>query len=268
MSADGETAFRSLLREAETDEHVVGCFLSGSRGKGYHHAQSDYDLSIVVADDVADQYGRELEGRGLPQVDVCVRSLTEFRDHAAWLSNTHWDRYDFTHVRALVDKTGEIQRLIDEKGSVPADKRVAFVNAQLDGYLNGFFRSVKCIAKGEAVGTRLEASVSLPNLLNALFALHDRATPFPDYLMRELARRPLEQWPWAADVLAERLLTILASGGLRVQQELARTVEQVFRRAGHNQVFDDWTGRDRWAMDFEPTGEPPNAEGGSGAWIP
>src|SRR5688500_13892721 len=190
MRTTDHTAFQMLIREAEVDENVIGCFLGGSRAKGYHDDRSDYDLTIVVADEGADTYSARLEARSLAGIDVCLRSLTDFRHYAEWMSDTHWDRYDFTHVRALIDKTGEIQRLIDEKGSVPADKKRAFIAAQLDGYLNGFYRSVKCIARGEPVGLRLEASGSLPHLLNALFALHDRATPFPDYLAAELARRP------------------------------------------------------------------------------
>ena len=268
MSTDTETAFQALLREAEGDEHVLGSFLGGSRGKGYHHPQSDYDVTIVVADDVAHEYGRRLGAAHVPGMDVRVRSLSEFRGYAAWLSEAHWDRYDFTHVRALVDRTGEIQRLIDEKGSVPAAGRDGFIQAQLDGYLNAFFRSVKCVATADAVGMRLEAAASLPHLLNALFALHGRATPFPGYLVRELARVPLDRWPWTTGTLIECLLTILGGGDLRTQQELARTVERVFRGAGYDQVFDAWAWKDRWAMQFQPAGERvPEPDGGGASSI-
>lgn len=264
MTTDTEMAFQALLREAEGDEHVVGFFLGGSRGKGYHHPQSDYDVTIVVADDVADEYARRLGTVHAPGMDVSVRSLSDFRDYAEWLGEAHWDRYDFTHVRALVDRTGEIQKLIDEKGSVPAAERDAFIQGQLDGYLNAFFRSVKCVARADAVGMRLEAAASLPHVLNALFALHGRGTPFPGYLVQELARMPLDKWPWPTDTLLECLLTILGRGDLRVQQELARTVERVFRGAGYDRVFDDWAGKDRWAMQFQPAGELPPERGGGG----
>jgi hypothetical protein len=250
MTVTPATVFQAFLRDAESDPNILGCFLSGSRGKGFEHNGSDYDLSIVVDDDVVIEYSQALRAREVPGVDLWVRSLSELREYAGWLSETHWDRYDFAHVRALIDKTGEIQTLIDDKGSVPPAKKDAFVNAQLDGYLNGFFRSVKSFARGEAVGMRLEAAMSLPYLLNALFALHDRATPFPDYLTRDLAGRPLEKWPWPTDILLGRLLTILDNGDVPIQQELAKTVDRVFRRAGYDRVFDDWTGRDRWAMEF------------------
>lgn len=39
-----------------------------------------------------------------------------------------WDRYDFTHVNALVDKNNTIQKLIDEKGKIPKDKIRDFVS--------------------------------------------------------------------------------------------------------------------------------------------
>jgi hypothetical protein len=250
MSAAADTTIQILLREAEADDAVIGCFLGGSRGKGYHDDYSDYDLTIVVADEAATAYAARVDTRRLSGADICVRSLSEFRRYAGWMSDTHWDRYDFTHVRALIDKTGEIQRLIDEKGSIPDDEKRGFISAQLDGYLNGFFRSVKCFARGEPVGLRLEAAGSLPHLLNAVFALHDRAAPFPDYLVRELARRPLGSWPWSAADLCACLLTILERGDLAAQQKLAKTVEDVFRRAGYGRVFDDWMGQDRWAMEY------------------
>jgi hypothetical protein len=44
---------------------------------------------------------------------------------------------------------------------------------------------------------------------------------------------------------------ILENGDLKIQQELAKTVESTFRKEGYGKVFDDWEGKDKWAMSFE-----------------
>lgn len=243
--------FDDLLNEAKTDNNIIGFFLGGSRGKGYENDLSDYDLHMIVKDDVAEEYKKKFD-REMPEIDLSVSSLSEFSEYAQWQSNTYWDRYDFTHVQALVDKTGgEIQKLIDEKGSIPKEKRDEFINGSIDAYMNGFFRSVKSYRKQDAAGVRLEAAASIPYLLNALFALHDRATPFANYLSRELQRRPLEKFSWNTEKFLAALLKILDDGDLKTQQELAKTVETDFRKEGYGKVFDGWEGKDKWAMNFQ-----------------
>lgn len=252
MTKTHHEIFEELLHEAKTDDNIIGFFLGGSRGKGYENELSDYDLSMIVKDDVVEKYKKKFEERELPEIDLSVMSLSEFSEYAHWQSNMHWDRYDFTHVQALVDKTGgEIQKLIDEKGSIPKEKREQFINGSVDAYMNGFFRSVKSYRKKDAAGVRLESAASIPYLLNALFALHDRATPFANYLTRELKRRPLEKFPWSSEELLEALLKILENGDLKIQQELAKVIESTFRKEGYGKVFDDWEGKDKWAMNFQ-----------------
>ena len=117
--------------------------------------------------------------------------------------------------------------------------------------MNGFFRSVKSYRKKDVVGVRLESAASIPYLLNTLFALHDRATPFANYLSRELQRRPLEKLSWNTEKFLAALLKILDDGDLKTQQELAKVVEKDFRKEGYGKVFDDWEGKDKWAMNFQ-----------------
>lgn len=251
MNKTHHEIFEDLCKEAKDDKNIIGFFLGGSRGKGYENETSDYDVHMIVKDDVAEKYKKKFDGMELPEIDLSVSSLSEFIQYGGWQSDTHWDRYNFTHVRALVDKTGEIQKLIDEKSSIPKDKRDEFINGQIDAYLNGFFRSVKSYRKKDIVGIRLEAAASIPYFLNALFALHNRATPFTNCLTRELQRRALEKFPWSSEKLLEMLLKILENGDLKTQQDLARTVESVFRKEGYNKVFDDWGEKLPWAVNFK-----------------
>ena len=249
MTAGPHERFKALLHRARTDDNVIGFFLGGSRGKGFETEHSDYDITMVVKNDAAKAYKEEFaeEDDG---IDIGVFSLSEFETYANWKEVHHWNRYNFAYVRALVDKTGEIQSLIDKKGAIPDDKRDECINAQLDAYINGLFRSVKAFRRNDTVGMRLESAASIPNLLNALFALEGRIAPFPDYLVQELRVRPLQRFPWSSERLLEALLRILETGDLGTQQTMAVTVERVFRQYGYSEVFDAWEGQDRWAMGF------------------
>lgn len=255
MTTQHDDRFRALLQRARTDDNIIGFFLGGSRGKGFENEYSDYDITMVVKNDAAEAYKEEFDEEDVG-IDLGVLSLSEFEAYANWKEVHHWDRYDFAHVRALVDKTGGIQGLIDKKGAIPADKRDEYINAQLDAYINGFFRSVKAFRRHEVVGMRLESAASIPHLLNAVFALEGRIAPFPDYLVQELRRRPLQTFPWSSEQLLEALLRILETGDLSTQQSMARNVETTFRQRGYNNVFDAWKGEDRWAMDFRPGTDP------------
>ena len=123
--------FEDLLEEAKADKNIIGLFLTGSRGKGFETENSDYDVDMVVKDKVAEEYKKKYEMH-TSNIDLGVSSLSEFTKYAAWQSDYHWDRYNFTHVQALIDTNGQIQKLIDEKGSIPADKKEDFIRFNLE----------------------------------------------------------------------------------------------------------------------------------------
>jgi Nucleotidyltransferase domain len=112
-------SFDDLRALAEEDDGVVGLVLGGSRGKGaFVDASSDFDTYVIVREHTDARRLRLSSRRGEP-VEILVLTLDEFRAHAAPNSESAWNRYSFAHVRAEVDKLdGEIQRLVDEKGSL------------------------------------------------------------------------------------------------------------------------------------------------------
>lgn len=152
--------FAVLVEKATDDPYVIGLFLTGSRGKGFENDDSDYDVAIILRDNapesVSQTYRRFAER---PDVEVFPDTLAELRKFAAFGSTFGWARYGFSHVRALIDKTGELQPVIEAKGRLPKEQRIAFLRTALDAYLNSTYRSLKCYRSGNLLSAKLEAVV-------------------------------------------------------------------------------------------------------------
>ena len=251
MNIDNE--FEKILNDCRNDPNVIGLILGGSRGKLLHTKHSDYDFNIIVKPIAKAEYESKLKPLQ-STFDIGIQTFDEFKVYAEWGSESMWDRYNYTHVKATIDKTGgEIQLMIDEKGKVPSTQVFGFISANLDEYINQVYRSMKCLRDQNAIGQRLEAATSIRPLLNCLFAIHDnRLCPYFKYLFWELSKFPLYKLPWSADELMEKLLTILETADYRVQQSILKEVERIFRIEGYGSVFDSWEGDDRWTMNYEP----------------
>ena len=126
--------FRLLLREAQEDPLIVGLVLTGSRGKGFGSEKSDFDVLLVVRQETFAEYrARFAVGEEWAGLDCWVTSLPELDSVAAsWSDPLAWEilcnqRYSFANVSVLVDKTGQLQRLVDDKGFVPEERRLPVV---------------------------------------------------------------------------------------------------------------------------------------------
>ena len=179
-------------------------------------------------------------------------SISEFRKHAEIGSPFEWDRASYAHVKAIIDKTGEIQKLIDEKGKIPKDKINKYVAGHLDGYINYVYRSLKCFRDGNPVGARLEASRSIHSFLDIIFGLEGRTTPYYKYLKWELEKHPLKKFSMNPKELIKIILRILEDADIKTQQKLFSDVEKVFRKENYSQVFDSWeAGSIKWINSFK-----------------
>ena len=232
--------FRQLVREAKADPSIIGFFLSGSRGKGRETAHSDYDIEVVVKDGTAQRYKNKYRAKRLEGFGFTIFSLSEFREHAALCGPLEWDRPSYAHVKAIIDKTGEIQRLIDAKGRIPKGVVKRYVSGHLDGYINYVYRSLKCFRDGNPVGARLEAALSLPCFLHVLFGMEGRTTPYAKYLEWELKAHPLRKCRLKPKEITTALLRILKDADVRTQQRLFKALEMECRKGGYGRVFESW----------------------------
>jgi hypothetical protein len=231
-------AYAELRALARRDPNVIGLFLGGSRGKGIPTEHSDYDVYLIVARKVG-EYRRKFPLRHGDDPEVIVLSLAEFRRHAAVGSELEWNRYTFAHVRAEIDKTGEIQELLDEKGTLPKQAARQIAAEALDAYINQYYRAVKNLRDGDELAARLDAAESVPYFLVTLFALHERVRPYNKYLRWELEQHPVPGTQWSAARLLP-LLDAVASGDLTAQRRLFRDVEELARERKLGKVVDGW----------------------------
>lgn len=235
-----EELYLNLRTTAQNDPNVIGFFTQGARGKGLVTQYSDYDIAIIVRDEICDEYKNKYKSFGGMDFDLSVETLDELKSDAAWGSDSVWNRYNYTHLKAEIDKTGEIQEIIDEKGTIPKREKDNFIIGSLDHYINQIFRSVKCSRDGDLKASHFEAAESISPLLDAVFALEGRIRPFYKFLDWELTNYPLTKLPWSKDDFINFLFEIVKTADIKTQQEILKNIEHVFRKEGFDSVFDSW----------------------------
>ncbi|MCR4328226.1 MAG: nucleotidyltransferase domain-containing protein [Patescibacteria group bacterium] len=233
--------FNRILEAVKRDEKIIGMILSGARGKGIFTENSDYDVVLVTADD-SKEYARESYKGTQGMVEIGVFTISEFRDYAVVGSPEEWDRYAYAHIKAHVDKTGEIQKIIDEKGVVPDGKRMEIAKGALDGYLNSLYRSIKNQRDGNMEAFHLDAVESIPNFLRFIFSVEGRVRPYNKFLKWELERYPLKNLVMEKDDFFTKLEKVLATGNVETQKELYRIVAGIAQKSGCENVIRSWDG--------------------------
>jgi hypothetical protein len=247
-----EQQFQAILDAARADPDVPGLFLGGSRAKGFEHEFSDYDICLILADDALESAHERYLQLNSALIDLWIYPFSQFRAESAWDGPEFWDRYNYAHVTALIDKCdGQIQRLIDQRGRIPAEQRTPWISGRLDGYINSLYRSLKCMYKGNLRGARLEAHDSIGYLLDVLFGYEGRHRPFYGYLERELRKYPLKNGLLSSDDLLAKIDAISASADRATQQELLAMVDTLLRPAGFGDVFDSWEADYQWMQSFQ-----------------
>jgi hypothetical protein len=256
---DTEAEYRRLLKRAEHDPLILAFWLGGSRNQGFETPYSDYDVGMIVAEDAYAPILAELgmadtfQADWRPGIDLSIRTFPMFEAFAAWDSGERGYRYMFAHLKALVDKTGRAQPLIDAKACVPAEEIAPFLQASLDHFLNQVYRGLKLLRDGNPGASQLEAAEGVGPFLDAAFALHGgRLRPYYKYLAWELCEHPLAALPFTADDFMARLAASLAPGGVLALRGLMTGSLDAFRAAGHGAAIDGWGETIDWMARWRP----------------
>jgi hypothetical protein len=255
----GAQTYEALLQRANDDPAIVAFWLGGSRGMGRPTEHSDFDCAIIVAGEAIEAFRVEFGIEGFaktdwrPGVDLMLMSLSELERMDVSAANRVGCSYTFAHLRALVDKTGEAQRLIDLKGRAPPDAIPEFIHTSLDHALNQAYRGLKCLRDGDPAASRLEAAGGVNPFVDAVFALHSgRLRPFYKYLRWELETFPLDQLPFDGHVLIDRLAAVLAPDGAVALSGLLAATHDTFRASGHGGAYDGWGETLDWILTWRP----------------
>ena len=240
-----EEMYQTLLTEAVGHQKVLGVVLGGSRGKDatFLTEHSDYDVVVILDDAAEDVVKTQFERFSSPTFDVRVCSLSEFTDYAAWGTEYSWDRYNFAHNTPALDKTGSIASLVKDKGTLPEVAQKSFVTDSLDSYINSVYRSAKYWRDGKQFAALLDASESLPYLMDALYGLEGRVKPYNKYFEWELEHYPLALLPWPVDEFVHDYKTILTTGDLATQEKIFTHVKRLFSTNGYAETIDAWKGK-------------------------
>ncbi len=237
-----EEKYQSLLKESHDNSYIVGLFLGGSRGKDFDFVtkDSDLDVYVVVSDDAPPELLKKLRSYESDGFEIRVYTKSEFIKYAAWGSDREWDKYNFAHNKAIIDKTGDIQKVMDEKIGIPADMRTRLITESLDSYINEVYRSAKYWRDGNELSAYLDATESLPFLMTALYALAGRLKPYNKYFQWELEKYPLKFLPWSAKEFIVDYVQILRTGDIKTQEKVYKGVKRLFSEQGFSKTFEDW----------------------------
>lgn len=235
--------YNKLLQKAKNDDSIIGFILTGSRGKGVVTQYSDYDVALIATDekfsDAREEYAKHKE---IEKIDIGVMSISGFRNHAAVGSPMEWDRYNYAHLKVQIDKTGEIQKIADEKGILPSDSVKEVCKTSLDRYLNYLYRSLKNFRDGNIIASHLDACESIPPLLIFLFAVEGRVRPYNKYLGWELTNYRLKVLSLSHQTFLNRIQNIIQTGDTTIQKEIMNIVRNLATKQGYAYILDGWKG--------------------------
>lgn len=233
-------AFDAYLEKAKNDGRIIGIMLAGGRAKGIVSKHSDYDCLLVTTDD-----GFEGVKKDYPKtehIDSLPHAISEFREYAKTGVRTQWDKYNFTHATALLDRTGEIQKLIDEKGSLEPEKARSIAHDALGGYLNSLYRSLKNLRDGNEFAAHLDAIETIPRILTFIFAIENRVRPYNKFLAWELENYPLTKHTIDVSSFLAQIKSIADSADIETQKGILNVMRKLAIENGHADEITDWEG--------------------------
>lgn len=242
MTKNLKEKYQSVLKDCTENENIIGLFLGGSRGKSedFVTQNSDMDVYVIVSNSAPEETKERMRSYLSDSFEIRVFSLSELKEHANWGGSHEWDRYNFTHNKPVIDKTGELVKIMEEKGILPENVKQSIIKDSLDSYINQVYRSAKYYRDGKEIAGYLDAVESLPFLMTALYALEGRLKPYNKYFEWELRNYPLKFLPSNTDEFITDYLDISRTGNFEKQAKIFRAVKNIFIEQGYKNIFDEW----------------------------
>jgi predicted nucleotidyltransferase len=180
----------SIASQVSKDPRVVGVIFLGGLIRGFADEYSDVDI-VVVTRKRDGEFRRELESLGRSvgasasvEVDLEVHSVRDF----SRLERTDWRRWEFRHSKIILDRGGDVGRIISQLVTVPdsfwVDRIVkSWTYLQWYGCPAGRNKSIAemWIERGDPVSAHYCLSYALELLMDLLFALNREFVPVPKW---------------------------------------------------------------------------------------
>lgn len=165
----------SLIAPYTAKPGVRGVYLVGSASRPFRDATSDYDLEVVLDDGayaampLAERHVFFMDPDQPKRVDdeFYMRPWAEMlalRD-----STRDVDHYPFANARLLFDPSGDLATLFAELAAMPDAVRETRTKVHFLEFVVGVRRTQKCVARCEALNTRLIAAGAVEALVKLLF---------------------------------------------------------------------------------------------------
>ncbi|MEO8328906.1 MAG: hypothetical protein ABI586_02770 [Candidatus Nanopelagicales bacterium] len=240
MTTSDDGAFADLVSRASADHRIAALVLGGGRGKGQATAHSDYDVYLILADGIT----KDLSEYAMQDSNLEVFQIPRagFETYADFDSDEEWNRYNFAHLTAVIDKTrGDVQRRVDQMEVMPLTVAASRAADSLDSFVNSTYRAAKSARSGDTLAAQLDSLEAWPSLLDFIFSTECRVRPYNKFLGWELASHPLESPLW--DQVS--LLTLMSRAGvwgdLDALGEAFLRVEQSAKDHNLSQVLTAWS---------------------------
>ena len=239
-----QKAFNVLIRTAKTDKEVVGVFLGGSRTKKPFKQGADYDIGIVAKGSAAgssmEKY-RAIKKRylrdGLPMLDIFIFDYSDFAEKPKTIDPSS---YYYEHVKVLVGNRN-FANLIRAKGMIAEGLAGGYAADNLNGYIYHMYSMVKCIRDNRVLASKLESSAAIICLLNFVFGLERRFTPFYSYLEWELLNHPPKNLPLDKQLFLKSLNDAVSVRDANAHKRLYKAALKVAKRFPQcKRVVESW----------------------------
>ena len=238
-------AARAALDELvdRDDPSIVGLVLSGSAARGLATERSDVDVYVVRDDEV------ERETSHGAAIDEIYWSVADLEQVDRYGTGGWYFRWSFAYAQVLRDRTGgRITEAVRRQATVDHEEQrwVLIDQDRLDGYVNFAYRALKNHRDGRLLEAQLDASESLPWLLDVVFTLAGRLRPYNKYLPWELREHPLSVPEWSAEIFLPELEAMLAGDPeairrtFRVVNREVRTWDAAHATNACGELIDAW----------------------------
>jgi len=238
---------RDLIQPYLTREGVVGIYVVGSATRPFRDGLSDYDIEVVVTDEVYDRTPDDerhilVIEEGPPRRVDHEFYLWPWRDFTA-LRDSDQDLFHFAyqHAAILHDPEGRIAAIVSKLAELPDIVREQRMRVHFLEFIYGSGRARKTLERGSTLNVRMVLAAAVRALVKLLFLQHGSWAPTLHWSEQELRELgiPVDLITQMTGLLADPTEDALRGLVERVKARLTER-EETFH--------DDVAALDRWAF--------------------